>query len=74
MSVFELISELSLIFGKECFSKHFKIMFMDYLNRDIALVRKTGVEKSGALAKAFGEDWIITQYIPVVTAKYNEEG
>jgi hypothetical protein len=45
-------------------------MFMAYLTNSAASVRTMGVTKSGVLAKTFKQDWIMTEYIPVVINHY----
>lgn len=43
---------------------------MGYLDNTAASVRLQGIKKSGQLAEAFGQDWILVEYIPVVVNKY----
>lgn len=50
MSVFELIGDLGLIYGKESFVKYLQTLFMTYLHNTAASVRAMGVTKSGELA------------------------
>lgn len=44
---------------------------MGYLTNTAASVRQIGIQKSEILAKNFKQDWIITEYIPVVINHYN---
>lgn len=66
MAVFEQLAELALIYGKDAFTQHIQVHFMSYLTQNAASVRNTGVEKSAILAKEFGEQWIINNYLPHV--------
>lgn len=66
MSVFELIADLGVIFGKSTFSQHLYSIFIGYLTNTAAAVRKVGIEKSGLLAGSFKQDWIINDYIHAV--------
>jgi len=44
---------------------------MGYLSNTAASVRKMGINKSEELASAFKEDWIITDFIPIIINAYN---
>lgn len=46
---------------------------MTYLVNTAASVRNMGVEKAGALAKAFGAGWVIESFIPKVVESFNVE-
>jgi len=70
MGVFELIAELGFIFGKEVFCKNLQSIFMGYLTNTAASVRQMGIEKSAILAQNFKQDWIMSEYIPVVNNHY----
>ena len=53
MGVFELVADLSIIFGKESYNKHLAPIFMGYLTNTAAAVRQMGVQKSAILGKEF---------------------
>lgn len=53
MAVFELISDLAIIFGKDAYQKHLSNIFMGYLTNTAASVRQMGIVKSAILAKEF---------------------
>jgi hypothetical protein len=55
MAIIELFGELGKKFGKDDFTKHIQSIFLGYLQNTAAAVRAKGVEKSGELAKDFGE-------------------
>ena len=44
---------------------------MNYLTNTAASVREMGIEKSSEMAKAFGADWVMTNYIPKVIDSFN---
>ncbi len=44
---------------------------MQYLTNTAASVRNMGVEKSAVLAKTFGADWAINNFVPKVVDSYN---
>ena len=71
MSVFELIADLGIIFGKEIFIKHLQSIFMGYLSNTAASVRNMGISKSATLGHAFKSDWIMNEYVPVVINHYS---
>lgn len=71
MAVFELIGELSKMFGKEVFTKNLESIFMSYLTNTAASVREMGIKKSREIAEKFKGDWILTSYIPKVIENYN---
>lgn len=71
MSVFELIADLSIIYGKEIYQKQLSNIFMGYLTNTAASVRQMGIQKSSTLAMKFGQDWVMSDYIPVVNNHYN---
>ena len=70
MGVFELIADLAVVFGKDVYVKHLQSIFMSYLTNTAASVRQMGVKKSAILAETFKEQWIMNDYIPVVTNHY----
>ena len=70
MGVFELIADLAVIYGKDIFVKHLQSIFMGYLTNTAASVRNMGVQKSAILAEAFKEQWIMSDFIPVVNSQY----
>lgn len=71
MAVFELIGEMSKLFGKEVFQKQLEGLFLSYLSNTAASVRDMGVRKSRELAEKFKGDWIMTTFIPKVNEIYN---
>jgi serine/threonine-protein phosphatase 2A regulatory subunit A len=73
MAIFELIGELSIAFGLEIFQRSLEPIFMQYLTNTAASVRNMGVEKSAAMAKAFGPDWVVANFVPKVVEHYNVE-
>lgn len=73
MAVFELLAELGLLFGKDEFMSATFQDFMGYLHNTAALVRQTGVKKSGKLGEAFGNTWIVNDYIPFVQETYGKD-
>jgi serine/threonine-protein phosphatase 2A regulatory subunit A len=70
MGVFEVIADLAIIFGKDVFSKCLQQIFMGYLTNTAASVRTMGINKSSVLAQSFKSDWVMNEYIPVVTNHY----
>ena len=44
---------------------------MGYLTNTAASVRQMGILKSASLAAQFKQDWIMTEYIPVVANHYS---
>ena len=70
MGVFELIADLAIIFGKDTYCKSLQSIFMGYLTNTAASVRQMGINKSAVLAQNFKQDWVINEYIPVVTSHY----
>lgn len=71
MAVFELIGEMSKMFGKEVFQKHLEVVFLSYLSNTAASVRDTGVRKARELADKFKGDWVVATFIPKVVETYN---
>jgi len=71
MSVFELVADLAIIYGKEIYSKQLQNIFMGYLTNTAASVRQMGITKSAVLAQAFKQDWIMADYIPTVNNHFN---
>ena len=71
MAIFELIGDLSISFGLEMFTNKLEGIFFQYLTNTAASVRNKGVEKSGELAAAFGEEWVVSSLIPKVVDSYN---
>ena len=70
-SVFELIGDMSKLFGKDQFQKHLEGIFLTYLTNTAASVRDTGIQKSSELAEKFKGDWVISSFIPKVIENYN---
>lgn len=73
MSIFELIGNLSVTFGKEVFTKSLESTFMMYLTNPAASVRDMGIQKSAEIAAAFKGDWILSSFVPKVVDNYNVE-
>lgn len=71
MAVFELIGDLSKLFGREVFTKHLESIFLTYLSNTAASVRDMGIKKSKELAEKFKGDWINTSFIPRVIEMFN---
>jgi serine/threonine-protein phosphatase 2A regulatory subunit A len=71
MAVFELIGELSKMFGKEVFIKHLESIFLTYLTNTAASVREMGIKKSREIAEKFKQEWIMSSFIPKVIENYN---
>mmetsp|Transcript_16622 Transcript_16622/g.15921 ORF Transcript_16622/g.15921 Transcript_16622/m.15921 type:complete len:98 (+) Transcript_16622:618-911(+) len=71
MAVFELIGDISKIFGREVFTKHLEHIFMSYLTNTAASVREMGIKKSKEIAEKFRQDWVVANYIPKVIENYN---
>jgi serine/threonine-protein phosphatase 2A regulatory subunit A len=71
MAIFELIGELSKLFGKELFIKHLESIFLSYLTNTAASVREMGIKKSRELADKFKSEWIMANFIPKVIDNYN---
>lgn len=71
MSVFELIADLAVLFGKDAYCKHLQSIFMGYLTNTAASVRQMGIQKSAILAAQFKQEWIMSEYIPVVNNHYS---
>lgn len=59
MAVFELIGELSKLFGKDIFTKHLESIFLSYLTNTAASVRDMGIKKSREIAEKFKVEWIL---------------
>ena len=45
-------------------------IFMQYLTNTAASVREMGITKSAEIAKSFGADWVVTNYIPKVIENF----
>ena len=73
MAVYELVADLGFIFGKEVFCKSLQSIFMGYLTNTAASVREKGIEKSAQLAQSFKQDWIMNEFIPIVSTHFNSE-
>lgn len=73
MSVFELIGDLSKLFGKDVFVKHLESIFMSYLTNSAASVREMGITKAREIAEKFKGDWIISNFIPKAIENFNVE-
>ena len=70
MAVFDLLADLALIFGKDVYMKSINSIFITYLQNTAASVRDKGVLKAADLAKAFGTDWVVNEFIPVIVQHY----
>lgn len=71
MAVFELIGDLSKLFGKDVFTKHLESIFLTYLSNTAASVREMGIKKVKELAEKFKADWINSSFIPRVIEMFN---
>ena len=71
MAVFELIGDLSKLFGKDVFTKHLESIFLTYLSNTAASVREMGIKKVKELAEKFKADWINSGFIPRVIEMFN---
>jgi len=71
MAVFELIGEMSKMFGKEVFQKQLEGLFLTYLSNTAASVRDMGVKKARELAEKFKGEWVLATFIPKVIEIYN---
>lgn len=71
MGVFELIGDLSKLFGKEVFTKHLESIFLTYLSNTAASVRDMGIKKAQQLAEKFKGDWVMQSFIPRVIEMFN---
>lgn len=73
LAVFELIGDLSKIYGKEIFVKHLEPIFMQYLTNTAAAVREMGIGKSKEIAERFKSEWVVGNYLPKVLENYNAD-
>ena len=73
MGTFELIGDLSVIFGIEIFERSLKTIFFTYMTNPAAAVREMGVKKVKALGEAFGADWITNTLVPKAVESFNVE-
>ena len=71
MGVFELIGELSKMYGKEVFLKHLESIFLTYLTNTAASVREMGIKKSREIAEKFKSEWILSSFLPKVIENFN---
>ena len=71
MAVFELVGDLSKLFGKDVFTKHLESIFLSYLTNTAASVREMGIKKSREIAEKFKQEWILSNYLPKVIENYN---
>ena len=71
MAVYELIGELSIMFGKDVFVKQLEGIFMTYLTNTASSVREMGISKSREIAEKFKSDWILSSFIPKVVENFN---
>ena len=71
MAVYELLGDLSKMFGKEVFQKHIEGIFMTFLTNTASSVREMGIRKSKEIAEKFKSDWILSSFIPKVIESYN---
>jgi len=71
MAVFELIGDLSKLYGKDVFTKHLESIFLTYLSNTAASVREMGIKKARELAEKFKADWINSSFIPRVVEMFN---
>lgn len=73
MAIFELIGDFGVHFGQEVFQRSLENLFFTYLTNTAASVRKMGSQKSGDIAKAFGQAYITEKIIPKCTENYSVE-
>lgn len=59
MGVFELVGDLSKLFGKDVFTKHLESIFLSYLSNTAASVRDMGIKKAQQLAEKFKGEWVM---------------
>lgn len=71
MGVFDLIGELSKLFGKEIFIKHLETIFLSYMSNTAASVREMGIKKTKEIADKFKSDWVMQNFIPRVVEMFN---
>lgn len=73
MGTFELIGDLSVIFGMDIFDRSLKTVFFTYMTNTAASVREMGVAKVKTLGEAFGADWITSTLVPAAVESFNVE-
>lgn len=73
MAVFELLADLAMIFGQDIYMKNIHTIFITYLQNTAASVRDKGVLKASMLAKTFGSDWVVNDFIPIIVQQYEIE-
>lgn len=71
MAVYELIGDLSKMYGKDVFTKHLEVIFMTYLTNTASSVRDMGIKKVKEIAEKFKGDWIHSSFIPKVIENFN---
>lgn len=71
MGVFELIGDLSKMFGKDVFVKHLESIFLTYLTNTAASVREMGIKKSREIAEKYKSEWILSSFLPKVIENFN---
>lgn len=71
MGVFELIGDLSKMYGKEVFLKHLESIFLTYLTNTAASVREMGIKKSREIAEKYKSEWILSSFLPKVIENFN---
>ena len=71
MAVYELLGDISKMFGKDVFIKHIESIFMTFLTNTAASVREMGIRKSKEIAEKFKGEWILNSFIPKVVENYN---
>src|SRR5690242_4675730 len=63
MGVFELVGDLSKMFGKDVFVKHLESIFLTYLTNTAASVRDMGIKKSREIAEKYKSEWILSSFL-----------
>lgn len=71
MGVFELVGDLSKMFGKDVFVKHLESIFLTYLTNTAASVRDMGIKKSREIAEKYKSEWILSSFLPKVIENFN---
>merc|ERR1712166_448804 len=73
MAVIELVGDMAIKFGKDCFLKFLEPIFMQYLNNTAAAVREMGISKVVKMAEQFHDTWVIGFFVPAIIEQYNKD-
>lgn len=73
MAVIELVGDMAIKFGKDCFFKYLEPIFMQYLNNTAAAVREMGIQKVKKMAEQFTGNWVIGFFVPRIIDQYEKE-